>query len=33
MWDAERTQDNNKNVTFDPIKDRTLKAASPKTIL
>ena len=32
MWPAKRTQDNDQNVTFDPIKDRTLMAATPKTI-
>ena len=32
MWPAERTQDVHQNMTFDPIKDGTLGAASPKTI-
>ena len=32
MWPAGRTQDNDQNVTFPPIKDRTLRAASPQTI-
>ena len=32
MWPAERTQDFHQNITFDPIKDETLGAASPKTI-
>ena len=30
MWPAEHTQDFHQNMTFDPIKDRTLGAASPK---
>ena len=32
MWPAEHTQDFHQNMTFDPIKDGTLGAASPKTI-
>ena len=32
MWLAERTQDNNQYVTFNPIKDTRLRTASPKTI-
>ena len=30
MWPAERTQDFHQNMTFDPIKDGTLGAASQK---
>ena len=29
MWPPERTQDSNQNMTFDPIKDGPLGAASP----
>ena len=32
MWPAERTQYFHQNMTFDPIQDGTLGAASPKTI-
>ena len=30
MWPAERTQDFHQTITFDPIRDGTLGAASPK---
>ena len=30
MWPAEHTQDFHQNMTFDPIKDGTLGAATPK---
>ena len=31
MWPAKRTKDFHQNMTFDPIRDETLGAASPKT--
>ena len=32
MWPPQRTQDSNKNMTFDPVKDGPLGPVTPETI-